>query len=257
MLTSLGAVTARTGGPDSIRAAVKRFADRGADVIKIFGSASIRVGGTPTLSQEQMNAACGQAKNLGLRSAVHAHGPESARRAVLAGCSVIEHGALLDYETLQLMAEHGTFYDPHIGLIFDNYFQNKQRYLGIGNYTEEGFVQMERAVPKALAVFRRALSTEGLRIVFGTDAVAGAHGHNFAELVYRVEQGGQDPMDAILSATSTAAASLNMADQIGTIAAGMRADIIASDGNPLEDITAMRRIVFVMKDGKVYKSPPR
>ncbi len=257
VLTSLGAVTARTGGPDSIRAAVKRFADRGADVIKIFGSASIRVGGTPTLSQEQMNAACGQAKNLGLRTAVHAHGPESARRAVLAGCSVIEHGALLDSETLQLMAEHGTFYDPHIGLIFNNYFQNKQRYLGIGNYTEEGFVQMERAVPKALAVFRRALSTEGLRIVFGTDAVAGAHGHNFAELVYRVEQGGQDPMDAILSATSTAAASLNMADQIGTIAVGMRADIIASDGNPLEDITAMRRIVFVMKDGKVYKSPPR
>ena len=257
VLTSLGAVTARTGGPDSIRAAVKRFADRGADVIKIFGSASIRVGGTPTLSQEQMNAACGEAKNLGLRTAVHAHGPESARRAVLAGCGVIEHGALLDYETLQLMAEHGTFYDPHIGLIFNNYFQNKQRYLGIGNYTEEGFVQMERAVPKALAVFRRALSTEGLRIVFGTDAVAGAHGHNFAELVYRVEQGGQDPMDAILSATSTAAASLNMADQIGTIAAGMRADIIASDGNPLEDITAMRRIVFVMKYGKVYKSPQR
>ncbi len=257
ILTSLGAVTARTGGPDSIRAAVKRFADRGADVIKIFGSASIRVGGTPTLSQEQMNAACGEAKNQGLRTAVHAHGPESARRAVLAGCTVIEHGALLDDETLRLMAEHGTYYDPHIGLIFNNYFQNKQRYLGIGNYTEEGFAQMERAVPTALAVFKRALSTEGLRIVFGTDAVAGAHGHNFRELVHRVEQGGQDPMDAIVSVTSRAAESLNMGDRMGTIAAGMRADIIASDGNPLEDITAMGRIVFVMKDGKVYKSPHR
>ena len=116
---------------------------------------------------------------------------------------------------------------------------------------------MERAVPTALAVFKRALSTEGLRIVFGTDAVAGAHGHNFRELVHRVEQGGQDPMDAIVSVTSRAAESLNMGDRMGTIAAGMRADIIASDGNPLEDITAMGRIVFVMKDGKVYKSPHR
>jgi imidazolonepropionase-like amidohydrolase len=257
VLTSLGAVTSRTGGPDSIKAAVKRFSERGANVIKIFGSASIRVGGTPTLSQEQMNAACDEAKRQGLRTAVHAHGPESARRAVLAGCTVIEHGALLDDETLQLMAEKGTYYDPHIGLIFNNYFENKQKYLGIGNYSEEGFAQMESAVPKALAVFKRALSTEGLKIVFGTDAVAGAHGHNFEELIYRVEQGGQDPMDAIISATSRAAGSLNLADQIGAITAGMRADLIASDGNPLEDITSLRRIVFVMKDGVVYKAPQR
>ncbi|MEE8586004.1 MAG: amidohydrolase family protein, partial [Acidobacteriota bacterium] len=183
ILTSLQPITQRTGSPQQIRQQVQRLAQQGADVIKIFGSASIRVGGTPTLSQEQMDAACGEARQRGLRSAVHAHGPESARRAVQAGCTVIEHGALLDEETLGLLAEKGLYYDPHIGLIFQNYFDNKAKYLGIGSYTEDGFAQMERAVPRALEVFQQALRTPGLRIVFGTDAVAGAHGHNFEELI--------------------------------------------------------------------------
>jgi imidazolonepropionase-like amidohydrolase len=257
VLTSLGSIGERTGSPEEIREAVQRFAADGADVIKIFASASIRVGGTPTLSQEQLDAACGEARAHGLRTAVHAHGPESAQRSVRAGCTVIEHGALLDDATLDMMAEHGTFYDPHIGLIFSNYFDNKDRYLGVGNYTEEGFAQMERAVPTALAVFKNALTKPTLKIVFGTDAVAGAHGRNFEELIYRVEQGGQDPMAAIVSATSTAALSLNLDDAIGAIAEGMQADLIAVDGDPIADITALRRVVFVMKGGVVYKSPPR
>ncbi len=257
VLTSLGSIGERTGSPEEIREAVRRFAADGADVIKIFASASIRVGGTPTLSQEQLDAACGEARAHGLRTAVHAHGPESAQRSVRAGCTVIEHGALLDDATLDMMAEHGTFYDPHIGLIFSNYFDNKDRYLGVGNYTEEGFAQMERAVPTALAVFKNALTKPTLKIVFGTDAVAGAHGRNFEELIYRVERGGQDPMAAIVSATSTAALSLNLDDAIGAIAEGMQADLIAVDGDPIVDITALRRVVFVMKGGVVYKSPPR
>ena len=257
VLTSLGSIGQNTGSPNEIRNAVRRFAANGADVIKIFASASIRVGGTPTLSQEQLNAACGQAREHGLRTAVHAHGPESAQRSVLAGCTVIEHGALLDDATLDLMAEHGTFYDPHIGLIFNNYFDNRDRYIGIGNYTEDGFAQMEAAVPTALAVFKNALTKPTLRIVFGTDAVAGAHGRNFEELIYRVQQGGQDPMAAIVSATSTAALSIDLHESIGAVAEGMQADLIAVDGDPTTDITALRRVVFVMKAGVIYKSPPR
>ncbi len=257
ILTSLRSLNERTGSPEEIREVVRQRQAEGADVIKLFASASIRVGGTPTMTQAQLDAACGEANSLGLRTAVHAHGPESARRAVTAGCTVIEHGALLDDATLDLMAEHGTFYDPHIGLIFANYFDNKAKFLGVGNYTEEGFAQMERAVPTALAVFKRALTKPTLQIVFGTDAVAGAHGRNYEELIYRVVRGGQDPMQAIVSATSLAATSLRMETSIGSIARGMEADLIAVAGDPLSDITALRRVVFVMKGGTVYKSPAR
>ncbi|GBD32699.1 Adenine deaminase [bacterium HR33] len=255
ILTSLGAISERTGSPEEIRRAVRRFAGAGADVIKIFASASIREGGGPTMTPEQLEAACGEARSLGLRTAVHAHGPESAQRAVRAGCTTIEHGALLDRQTLSLMADAGTFYDPNIHLIFRNYFENKDRYLGVGNYTEEGFAQMERAVPVALEVFRTAIAQPRLKVVFGTDAVAGAHGRNFEELIYRVREGGQEPMAAIVSATSLAAESLGLQDLIGSVASGFEADLIALDGNPLEDITALRRVMFVMKGGKIYKGP--
>ena len=254
VITSLGSINQRTGDPETIRQRVRDFANDGADVIKIFASASIRVGGTPTMTQQQLDAACGEATARGLRTAVHAHGPESAQRSVEAGCTVIEHGALLDDATLDLMTASGTYYDPHIGLIFRNYFENKEHYIGIGNYTEDGFAQMERAVPTALAVFKKALARPDLRIVFGTDAVAGAHGRNFEELIHRVTIGGQDPMDAIISATSRAAESLGLAGVVGSIAPGMEADLVAVDGNPLQDITALRRVVFVMKGGVVYKN---
>lgn len=254
ILTSLGRLSDRSGTPDELRARVRDLHASGADVIKLFASASIRVGGTPTMTQEQLDAACGEATRLGLRTAVHAHGPESAQRTVRAGCTVIEHGALLDRETLDLMAEHGTFYDPNIHLIFRNYFENRDRYLGIGNYTDEGFRQMERAVPRALQVFRWALDTPGLRTVFGTDAVAGAHGRNVEELIYRVEEGGQDPMEAILSATSLAAQSLGLENEVGVVAPGFVADLIAVAGDPLTDIGALRDVVFVVRRGVVYRN---
>ncbi len=256
ILTSLRAITERAGSPAEIRQTVAELADAGADVIKIFASASIRVGGTPTMTQDQLDAACGEASSRGLRTAVHAHGPESAQRAVRAGCTVIEHGALLDEETLDLMVAHGTFYDPNIHLIFRNYFENREKYIGIGGYTEEGFAQMERAVPRALETLKMALARPGLRTVFGTDSVAGAHGRNFEELIYRVEKGGQDPMAAIISATVGAAESLDLHAEIGSIAPGFRADLIAVEGDPSRDITALRRVVFVMKDGIVFKNDP-
>ncbi|MFL6194723.1 MAG: amidohydrolase family protein, partial [Thermoanaerobaculia bacterium] len=220
------------GPPEKMREAVRRRAEEGADVIKIFASKSIRDGGAPTLTQEQLDAACGEARARHLRTAVHAHGIESARRAILAGCSSIEHGVLLDAATLRLMAEHGTWFDPNIDLVFRNSFENKQKFLGIGNYTEEGFEQMRRAVPLSLAIFKQALKTPGLKIVFGTDAVAGSHGRNFEELIYRVEKGGQDPMAAIVSATSLAAESLGLADKVGAVAPGLEADLIAVEGDP-------------------------
>ena len=256
VLTSIQPITAGTGGPDEIRARVDEIAEAGADVIKIFGSASIRVGGAPTLSQAQLDAACGQAREHGLRAVVHAHGPESARRSALAGCWQIEHGALLDRETLELLSERGLYYDPHIHLIFENYFTNQDRYLGIGNYTEDGFRQMREAVPTALRVFREALEVEGLDIVFGTDAVAGAHGRNWTELAYRVREGGQDPMEAIVSATSLAAESLELGDRVGSIAPGFEADVIAVAGDPLTDFGVLEHVVFVMRGGVVYRHRP-
>jgi imidazolonepropionase-like amidohydrolase len=257
VVTSLEPLSEETGGPDKMREVVRKRKAEGADVIKIFASKSIRDGGAPTLSQEQLNAACGEAKAQGLRSAVHAHGPESVRRAVLAGCTSIEHGALLDAPTLKLVAEHGAYFNPNVDLVFRNYFENKERFLGIGNYSEEGFAQMRKAVPLALAMFKQALKTPGLKIVFGTDALAGSHGRNFEELIYRVKVGGQDPMAAIVSATSLAAESLRLQDRIGTAAPGYEADLIGLDGDPLKDIDALHRVVFVMKGGQVVKNEVR
>jgi imidazolonepropionase-like amidohydrolase len=108
-------------------------------------------------------------------------------------------------------------------------------------------------MPLSLAVFKEALKVPRLKVIYGTDAVAGAHGHNVEELIYRVQKGGQDPKDAITSATSLSAESLNLGDKIGTLAVGMEADLIAVEGNPLTDITALRRVVFVMKGGKIFK----
>ena len=206
--------------PEQMREAVRKLVEERADVVKVFASQSIRTGGAPTLTQEQLDAICSEAKAHGLRVAVHAHGPESIRRAVMAGCSSIEHGALADQATLDLMAEHGTWFDPQIDLIFRNYFENKPHFLDGKYYTEEGFKAMESAVPKALAMFQRALQTPKLKIVFGTDALAGSHGRNFQELESRVTKGGQAPMAAIVSATSLAAESLGLGDRIGSIAPG-------------------------------------
>jgi imidazolonepropionase-like amidohydrolase len=239
---------------DALRAQVDKAADEGADVIKVFASQSIRTGGGPTMSQEQMDAICGEAKKRGLRVAVHAHGVDSVARAVRAGCTSIEHGALIDQPTLDLMAEHGLYFDPNTDLVFRNYFEHKSQFLGTEGYTEEGFAAMEKAVPRVLQVFKKAIQTKNLKVVFGTDALAGSHGRNFQELEYRVRTGGQSAMDAISSATSVAAESIGMGDRIGSLVPGYEADVIAVQGDPLQDIGALERVVFVMKGGRVLKS---
>jgi len=254
ILTCLRSLSERTGPPDQIREFARKVVADGADVVKIFASKSIREGGAQTMTDEQLKAACEEAKALGKKSPVHAHSAESARATVLAGCTSVEHGAYVTDEVFSLMEQHGTYYDPNIGLVLQNYLEHKPAFYGSGNYNDEGFAFMEKGVQIVLDTFKRALKHKSLKIVFGTDATAGANGRNYEELIVRVRDGGQPPMDAVVSATSLAAESLGLQGKIGAIAPGLEADIIATDGNPLQDITAVRRVVFVMKGGKVYKN---
>jgi imidazolonepropionase-like amidohydrolase len=246
----------QTGTPDEIRAYVRKQKEAGADLIKIFASQTIRQGGGKTLSQEQLNAACDEARKQGLRTLVHAY-KEAVRFATLAGCTQIEHGTMATDDDLKLMAEKGAYLDPHAGLVIENYLLNKEKFIGTPGYTEEGFAWMEKILPINHELVQHAVKTPGLKIVFGTDALAGAHGRNAEEFIDRVRDGGVDPMAAMISANSLGAEALGMADQIGSIAPGLQADIIALDGDPLKDITALRRVVFVMKGGIVYKNASR
>ena len=252
VITSLRAIYDNTGTPEQIRAFVRKAKADGADVIKLFATASIRDGGAQTMSDEQIRAACGEATAVGLRSVVHAHASSGARAAVLAGCTSIEHGAFLDNETLQLIASHNVYFDPNF-LVLHNYLDNKPKFLGIGNYTEEGFAYMVKGIPQMADVLKRAMA-QHVKLVLGTDAVAGSHGRNSEEFIYRVKDGGQPAMDAIVSGTSAAAEALRLGDKTGSIMPNLAADIVAVDGDPLKDITAVRRVRFVMKDGKVYKN---
>ena len=253
--TSLQPISNEQLTPDSIRAIVRRRKAEGADFIKIFASASIRDGGKQTWSDEQLVAGCGEAKSLGLRTMVHAHSAEAVRAATNAGCTQIEHGIFVTQVELDLMAQHGTYFDPQCGLVFHNYLDNRAKYDGIGNYNAVGFASMEKALPMATNIIHMASRTPKLKLVFGTDAVAGAHGRNAEELTCRVNEGKQDAMAAIVSATSLNAEALGLGHEIGAIAGGMQADIIAVDGDPTKDITALGRVVFVMKGGRVYKQP--
>jgi len=245
-----------TGKPDEIRAFIRKQKEAGADLIKIFASESIRKGGGMTLSQDQLTAACQEANKQGLRTLVHAY-KDAVRAATQAGCTEIEHGTLASDDDLRLMAEKGTYLDPQCGLVIENYMQNKDRYLGTPGYTAEGFAAMEKILPIDHEIVQHAAKTPGLKIVFGTDAVAGAHGRNAEEFIDRVRDCGIEPMAAMVSANSLGAEAMRLGNQIGSIAPGMQADIIALDGDPLQDITAVRRVVFVMKGGIVYKNVAR
>ena len=242
----------QTGTPDEIRAFIRKQKEAGADLIKIFASQSIRSGGGMTLSQDQLNAACDEAKTVGLRTLVHAY-KDAVRAATLAGCTEIEHGTLATDDDLKLMAAKRTYLDPQAGLVIENYLLNKDRYLGTPGYTAEGFAAMEKILPINHDLVRRASKIPGLKIVFGTDAVAGAHGRNAEEFIDRVRDGGVDPMTAMVSANSLGAEAMGLGNLIGSIKPGLEADIIALDGDPLKDSTAVRRVVFVMKGGVVYK----
>ncbi|PYQ74705.1 MAG: amidohydrolase [Acidobacteria bacterium] len=253
ILTSIRQINEDSGTPDEIREKVRQLKRDGADVVKIFASASIRDGGKQTMTDAQIEAVCGEAKAQGMRTMVHAHSPESIKASVNAGCDQIEHGVFATDEVLKLMADKGVYFDPNVGVVLQNYLRNKAKFLGIGNYNEEGFAYMQKGLALNEAMIKRAVATPNLKMVLGTDAVAGAHGRNADEIVERVKQGGQKPMDGIISATSMAARSMRLEKTIGTLASGYEADLVALDGDPLQDITAVRRVAFVMRGGKVYK----
>lgn len=242
----------QTGTPDEIRAFVRKQKEAGADLIKIYASGGM-TRGPMTMSQEQLSAACDEAKKQGLRSLVHAF-RDAVRAATLAGCTEVEHGLGASDDDLKLMAERGTYLDPQAGLLLETYLHYKDQYLAPPYYTEEGFAAMKDLIPAHQEFLKRASHIPGLKIVYGTDAVAGVHGRNAEDLVHRVRDAGIDPMSAMVSANSLGAEALGMADQIGSIAPGMQADLIALDGDPVRDITAVRRVAFVMKGGVVYKN---
>ena len=255
ILTALRPITDPNLTLDQIREWVRQVKLDGGDLIKIFVSKPMREGGGRTLNDAQLAAACSEAKAVGLRSLVHAY-RDGSRAATLAGCTEVEHGILATPDDLKLMAERGTYFDPQAGLVLHNYMDNWDHFKGTGGFNDAAYASLERLVPLDIEVFRQAMATPGLKVVFGTDAVAGAHGRNAEEFIYRVKEGGQDPMAAMVAAQSLAAASLNMQGQIGTIAPGLQADIIGIAGDPTKDITAVRRVAFVMKGGVIYKLVP-
>ena len=242
----------RSGTPDEIREFVRRQKQAGANLIKIFAANSVR-NNAMTLSSEQLTAACDEASKQGLRSLVHAY-KDAVRAAAVAGCSEVEHGTLATDDDLRLMAQKGTYLDPQAGLVMENYLDNKSKFVGTPGYPEEAFPFIQEMIPMFHDFMKRASKISGLKIVFGSDALAGSHGRNAEELIDRVRDGGIEPMTALVSANSLAAEAMGLADQIGAIAPGLEADIIALNGDPLRDISAVRRVVFVMKAGKVYKN---
>ena len=239
--------------PEQIRAWVRQQKAAGVDLIKIFASGGMR-DKTMTISRPQLEAACDEARKQGLRTLVHAYG-EAVAASARAGCTQVEHGLGASDADLRLLAQRGTYFDPQAGLLLDTYLNEREHYVGAPYYpkTNAGFDLFEQERPETVDLFRRALKIPGLKIVFGTDAVAGAHGKNAEDFIHRVREGHQKPMDAMVSANSLAAEAMGLADKIGSIVPGLEADLIALDGDPLTDITAVRRVAFVMQGGVVCK----
>jgi imidazolonepropionase-like amidohydrolase/dienelactone hydrolase len=255
VLTSLDPIMDPRLTPAELREQVRQHRSRGADLIKLFASGGLGDTSDPrTLSDEQLAAICQESQALGLRTVVHAMTGPSVRAATLAGCTEIEHGLQATDADLQTMASRHAVFGPQVCLVFRNYLDRRGAF-GRSGFPPESFRVLADALPQARDLFRRALATPGLDVVLSTDAVAGAHGRNAEELICRVAEGGQPPMDAIISATSRAARALGLGDRTGAVAVGLDADLVAVGGDPLRDVTTLRRVAFVMRAGKVYRSP--
>jgi imidazolonepropionase-like amidohydrolase len=238
-------------GIEDARKAVRQRYKDGADWIKITATGGVlsvaKSGQNPQFTMEELEAIVDTAADYGLRVAAHAHGTEGMKRAVLAGVASIEHGTYMSTEVMDLMIERGTWYVPTI--MAGNWVAEKAAIDGF-------FPELVR--PKAAAIgpiinetFARAYA-RGVPIVFGTDTGVSAHGDNAVEFALMVD-GGMPPMEAIQSATSVAAEFLDIGDTHGRLLEGYQADIVAVPGNPLDDITLMQQVNFVMKGGVRYK----
>lgn len=237
--------------PEEARQAVRQRYKDGSDVIKVTATGGVlsiaKDGSGPQFTDEELKAIVETAKDYGMHTAAHAHGPEGMKRAVLAGITTIEHGTLMTEEVMALMKEKGTY---HVPTISAGMFAAQQAKV-MGYYHP-------LVVPKALAIGSQIKDTfaksytAGVKIAFGTDAGVFPHGENGKEFTYMVEAG-MPAMEAIKAGTSTNAGILGMADKIGTLEVGKLADIVATDENPLKNIKTMEAVSFVMKDGVVYK----
>lgn len=238
-------------GPEDARKAVRQRYKNGADCINITATGGVlslaKDGQGPQFTVEELEAIVQTAKDYGFHTAAHAHGPEGMKRAVLAGITTIEHGTMMTEEIMELMKEKGTYYVPTISA--GMFVAEKAK--------QPGYFPPV-IVPKALAVGPQIAETfakaykNGVKIAFGTDSAVSPHGINAQEFVYMVDAG-MPAIEAIQAATLAPAAILGVSEDLGTIETGKLADIIAVPGNPLEDISVMTEVQFVMKDGKVYK----
>jgi imidazolonepropionase-like amidohydrolase len=239
-------------GADECRKAVRQRYKEGADLIKITASGGVlsvaKSGENPQFTEEELKAIVETAKDYGFKVAAHCHGAEAMKRAVRAGVSSIEHGTLMDDETMELMKTHGTYLVPTV-----------IAGISVADSAKKPGYYPDIITPKALAIgskiqntFARAYKA-GVKIAFGTDAGVYKHGKNFKEFQYMTEAG-MPAMEAIRAATISAADLLGTSDMLGVIEKGMVADIVAVEGDPLQNIEMMGRVKFVMKDGKVYKN---
>ena len=240
-------------GPIDARKAVRQRYKNGADLIKITATGGVlsvaKNSKNPQFTEEELIAIVETADDYDMHVAAHAHGPEGMKRAIKAGVHSIEHGTIMDGEVLALMKKHGTYYVPTISAG-----------MFVAEKAKESGYYPPIIVPKALEIGPRLLNTFttaykfGIKIAFGTDSGVSYHGDNAKEFYYMVK-GGMPEMEAIKSATVVASEMLKINDKYGTIESNKIADIIAVEGDPIKDITALQKVVFVMKDGKIYKKP--
>ncbi len=247
VLTAIRPITNGDGSADAIRALVRRTKAEGADVIKVFATGGFGDGPRLDMTDAQVQAACAEARSQGLRATVHAMTNRAVRWAVLAGCTSIEHGTFVSDQTLDLMASRGTRLTPSL-LVWHTYADDFRRF----GPTDPGLQEMRDAIAATVRVLRRARA-RGVTVVFGTDAVFDAHGRNAEEFIHRVREARETPRDVLIGAMSGAADALGLGTRVGTLAPGFEADLVATEGNPLDDITAVRRVAFVMKGGRVYR----
>jgi imidazolonepropionase-like amidohydrolase len=239
-------------GIDEIRKLVRFEIKHGADLIKITAGAGVlseeESVGAPQYSQEELDAAVEEAAMWGRKVAAHAHGTEAIKRAIRAGVASVEHAGLIDEEGVRLALERGTYLVPDV--YTDLYILEHAEEMGLPDMLVEKEKELRR---HQTANWGRAIKA-GVKFAFGTDAAVFPHGTNANQFVHLVELG-FTPMDAIQMATVNAADLMGWSDQVGSIAADHYADIIAVEGNPLEDISELERVGFVMKGGVVYKEP--
>ncbi|MEP7269854.1 MAG: amidohydrolase family protein [Acidobacteriota bacterium] len=237
-------------GADEIRKLIRFEVKYGADLIKLIATAGVlseeESVGAPQYSQQEMNVVVEEATMWGKKVAAHAHGAEGIKRAVKAGVASIEHGSLIDDEGIRLMKERGTYLVADI--YNDDYILAEFSRLG---YPDK-IIEKERVVGRAQRENFKRAAAAGVKIAFGTDAGVYPHGWNAKQFAHMVKWG-LTPLQAIQAATTSAADLLGWSDRIGLIAAGRFADIVAVSGNPLEDVTELERIKFVMKGGVIYK----